>query len=63
VRISTEEVAGIWLRAAKIEFTIVTEGESADIAIFDRIVFSIRVTADKNKNLRSNFVPHPSFSQ
>jgi hypothetical protein len=41
VRTSAEEVAGIWLLAAKIEFTIVTEGDSADIAIFDRIVFSI----------------------
>lgn len=46
---SPEEEGGIWLRRDKIEETIVTDGDSADIAIFVRIVFSIACNRRQQK--------------
>ena len=41
MRISVEDVGGIWLRKASKELTRVRDAESPDIAIFVRGVFSI----------------------
>lgn len=50
MRVSTEVVAGIWLRKLITEVTKVRDGDSTDIAILERVVFSIAYDRGKEKS-------------
>lgn len=49
MRVSTEVVAGSWLRKLKTEDTKVRDGDSTDIAILERVVFSIAYDRGEGK--------------